>query len=136
MQSGILADLPAQARYLTFSLKPDADPRPGLRALAALADGHDTVVGVGATLVAELSARVPGLRPFPPLVGAGVELPSTPAALWCWLRGDDQGELFHRGAAIARTASMHSSLERWPFPPMMRSLRNSGRCDESCIARS
>ena len=102
MQSGILADLPAQARYLTFSLKPGADPRPGLRALAALADGHDMVVGVGATLVAELSARVPGLRPFPPLVGAGVELASTPAALWCWLRGDDQGELFHRGAAIAR----------------------------------
>jgi putative iron-dependent peroxidase len=101
MQHGILEPVPAHARYLSFALKPGADPRPGLRALAAAVDGRATVAGVGATLAAELSVRVPGLRPFPPLVGAGTELPSTPAALWCWLRGDDPGELFHRAAAIA-----------------------------------
>ena len=100
MQHGILEPVPAHARYLSFSLKPGADPRPGLRALSAAADGRATVAGLGATLVAELSVRVPGLRPFPPLVGAGTELPSTPAALWCWLRGDDPGELFHRADGI------------------------------------
>jgi putative iron-dependent peroxidase len=29
-------------------------------------------------------------------------VPSTPAALWCWLRGDDRGELLHRARAIER----------------------------------
>lgn len=102
MQTGILEPVPAHARYLSFSLRPGADPRAALRGLAAAADGRATVVGLGATLVAELSARVPGLRPFPPLVGAGVELPATPAALWCWLRGEEPGELYLRGAELAR----------------------------------
>lgn len=87
MQSGILEGLPEHARYLTFSLKPGHGPRSGLRALAAHPDGRATVAGLGATLVAELSAVVPGLRPFVPPVGHGVELPATPAALWCWLDG-------------------------------------------------
>jgi putative iron-dependent peroxidase len=102
MQTGILEPVPSHARYLGFSLRPGADPRPGLRALATAADGCATVVGLGATLVAELSARVPGLRPFPPLVGAGVELPATPAAVWCWLRGEAPGELYLRGAELTR----------------------------------
>ena len=101
MQTGILDSIPPQARYLSFSLKPGADPRPGLRALAAAIDGRSVVAGVGATLVAELSARVPGLRPFPSFVGAGTELPATPAAVWCWLRGEDPGALFHRGDELA-----------------------------------
>lgn len=102
MQTGILDPVPPHARYLSFSLRAGADPRSALRALAGAADGKATVVGLGATLVAELSARVPGLRPFPPLVGAGVELPATPAALWCWLRGEEPGELYLRGADLAR----------------------------------
>ena len=101
MQTGILEPSPAHARYLSFSLKPGADPRAGLSALAAAVDGRTLVAGLGATLVAELSARVPGLRPFPSFVGAGTELPATPAALWCWLRGDDPGALFHRAADVA-----------------------------------
>ena len=101
MQPGILDALPAHARYLTFSLKPGHDPRPGLRALAAHTDGRATVTGLGASLVAELSATVPGLRAFVPPQGPGVELPVTPAAVWCWLRGTDRGELFHRGERLA-----------------------------------
>ena len=74
MQSGILDDLPANARYLTFSLKPGHDPRPGLRALAAHTDGRATVTGLGASLVAELSATVPGLRAFVPPSSPGPAL--------------------------------------------------------------
>jgi len=40
------------------------------------------------------------LRDLEALTGPGIEVPSTPAALWCWLRGDDRGELVHRGRAI------------------------------------
>jgi putative iron-dependent peroxidase len=32
--------------------------------------------------------------------GSGIEIPSTPAALWCWLRGNDRGEIFHRSRQI------------------------------------
>ncbi|HYM34070.1 MAG TPA: Dyp-type peroxidase, partial [Steroidobacteraceae bacterium] len=28
--------------------------------------------------------------------GAGIEIPSTPGSVWCWLRGDDRGELVLR----------------------------------------
>jgi putative iron-dependent peroxidase len=48
-----------------------------------------------------MGRKIPGLRDFPVHSGAGVEVPSTPAALWCWLRGEDRGELVHRSRAIA-----------------------------------
>ena len=37
---------------------------------------------------------------MPAQSAGGVEIPSTPAALWCWLKGNDRGELFHRSLAI------------------------------------
>jgi putative iron-dependent peroxidase len=124
MQTGILEPIPPHARYLSFSLKPGADPRPGLSALAAAADGHAVVAGLGATLVAELSARVPGLRPFPSFVGAGTELPATPAALWCWLRGDDPGALFHRGAELAGLLG-----PAWRLAEALEAFRHEGGRD-------
>ena len=102
MQAGILDALPAHARYLSFSFKPGHDPRPGLRALAAHSDGRATVTGLGASLVAALSATVPGLRAFVPPIGPGIALPATPTAVWCWLRGSDRGELFQRGERLAQ----------------------------------
>jgi putative iron-dependent peroxidase len=124
MQTGILEPIPAHARYLSFSLKPGADPRPGLAALAAAVDGRAVVAGLGATLVAELSARVPGLRPFPSFVGAGTELPATPAALWCWLRGDDPGALFHRGAELAGRLG-----PAWRLAEALEAFRHEGGRD-------
>lgn len=96
-QTGILLPLPPLARYLSFSLEPAASPGDCLRALCALADGEGTVVGFGRALVSALGAEIRGLRAFPTLAGAGLEPPATPAALWLWLRGDDRGELLHRG---------------------------------------
>ena len=39
---------------------------------------------------------------MPALLGKGTRLdvPSTPSALWCWLRGDERGALVHRARAI------------------------------------
>jgi putative iron-dependent peroxidase len=46
------------------------------------------------------------------MVGTGFEIPSTPAALWCWLRGDDRGELMHRGRSIERAIASGFRLDR------------------------
>jgi len=94
-QTAILAPLPALGRYLSFSARPQGELRAALRALAELADGERLVVGLGESLVRALGRNVPGLHSFASAVGPGLELPATPAALWCWLRGDDRGDLVH-----------------------------------------
>lgn len=86
------------ARYVTFNAVPDADRAAlgaALQRLAQAVDGRSIVVGIGPSLVAALGASVPGLRELPPLSGSGVDVPSTPLQLWCWLRGDDLGFLLH-----------------------------------------
>src|SRR5438309_2206516 len=101
-QAGILAPIPLHARYLSFSLNQGADPSAALRALSDLADGNKTVVGLGQFLVLALGRDIEGLGTFPSHAGAGVDVPSAPAALWCWLRGEDRGELLLRAKSIAR----------------------------------
>ena len=95
-QPGILAPLPPVARYLVFTHKPDTDPRPCLQALARQTDGDSLVVGLGQSLLQHCNAPVNGLRELPALSGASVEIPSTPASLFLWLRGDDRGDLVNR----------------------------------------
>jgi len=92
-QPGILDDVPAQARYLTFSINPEGDLRQALKKLAALTDGTRVVVGIGTQIVDALGVTVPGLTKFPRIKEAQVDIPTTNVALWCWLRGDDRGEL-------------------------------------------
>ena len=103
-QPGLLAEVPSHARYLTFRRRPAAaDPRPALERLAALPVDEARVVGLGASLVGELGGEIEGLRAFPAMVGKGLSVPSTPAALWCWLRGEDRGELVHSSRLARRT---------------------------------
>lgn len=99
-QPGVLAAVPPQARYLTFTLRTGSAPRAALKKLAALADGETCVVGIGQSLLRALDSTIPGMRRFPTSATGRVQVPSTPAALWCWLRGADRGELFHRSRAI------------------------------------
>ena len=93
VQSGILAPVPPCCRYMTFSLKPGADPAPALKALKDHGSDEGMVVGIGKSVVSALGKEVDGLRSFPSLVGPGVDIPATPAGLWVWLRGDDLGKL-------------------------------------------
>lgn len=102
VQKGILAPVPKQARYLSFTITPEKDPTGSLRNLSKLADGDKTVVGVGQSLVRALGREIRGLDVFPSYSRAGIDVPSTPAALWCWIRGDDRGELVHRSRAIVQ----------------------------------
>ncbi len=92
-QPGILDPLPRLARYLIFTLSPQADPTNALKRLASSVDGREVVVGLGLSTIQKLGAHIEGLRPFPVIVHAGLDIPSTPAALWIWLRNDDRGEL-------------------------------------------
>ncbi|SDP67638.1 putative iron-dependent peroxidase [Rhodoferax sp. OV413] len=114
-QAGILESVPAHGRYLFFSVTAQATPAVlgfSLQRLAALADGQAVVVGLGATLVQTLEARVPGLRSMPDFSGHGVHVPSTPLALWCWLRGTAQGELVLQARAIEKALAPAFHLDR------------------------
>jgi putative iron-dependent peroxidase len=99
-QPGILADAPLHSRYLEFTRVRDADPRAALTALAAGPVDESLVTGLGAGLVMGLGGAVEGLRHFPCLTGPGVEIPSTQADLWVWLRHTDRGVITHKGRAI------------------------------------
>lgn len=99
-QPGILQDVPLHSRYLTFSIEGDFDFESCLQELADMADGERLLVGIGLPLTEALGVEVPGLTAFPVIDGALVEVPSTQAALWCWLRGADRGELVHASRLI------------------------------------
>ncbi|MFW0753762.1 Dyp-type peroxidase [Pseudomonas sp. H11T01] len=100
-QPGILATpVPPQARHLFFTLE-SAEALPAvIDKLVQLVDGKAAVVGFGESLVQALGGQIEGLRAFPALTGVGVDNPSTQHALWCWLHGEDRGELLHRSRAV------------------------------------
>ncbi len=100
VQPGILAPPPKVARYVEFEIHEVAGLPRTLKALRSLVDGNQLVVGMGAPLVRSLGKDIPGLRVFPTQFGKGVVVPSTSAALWCWLRGEDRGDLFHIGRGL------------------------------------
>lgn len=103
-QPGILAEENKLARYLFFSFDPsvtrEADIQSALKSLALKSDGETTVVGIGQSLVNYLGKQIQGLRTLEAQIGKGIDIPSTPAALWCWIRGSDRGEIFHHSRQI------------------------------------
>lgn len=99
-QPGILAPLPDFAHHVFFEINDSDLAADYLARLAQEVDGDSMVVGVGASLAAAIGSKIPGLVSFPALYGPGVDIPSTSAALWCWLRGNEPGELFHRSRSI------------------------------------
>ena len=101
-QPGILEPVPRLARYLTFSQRPQNDARAALAALAETVNGQEIVLGIGQSLALHLGCNIDGLRVFSSHAGAGFEVPSTPAALWCWIRGDDRGDILHTSLQVQR----------------------------------
>ena len=99
-QPGILKEVPARARYLNYALKDPQRAAAILQDLLELIDGDTTVLGIGRSLATALGGELPELGTFPSSAVAGVAIPSTPAALWLWLRGEDRGELVHRSRRI------------------------------------
>lgn len=111
-QPGILAPVPKASRYLEFVLRPDADPRKGLKALAARKVDDTVIVGIGPAVVAKLKGRVPALHPFPSISGPGCNVAATQADLWIWLRGADRGVLLHAGDALTDLVAPAFALDR------------------------
>src|SRR5215470_10216204 len=110
-QPGILLPVPGVARYLAFSLCSAAGVRDALRALADVADGERSVVGIGRSTVGSLGKTIAGLRTFPHHAGPAADTPSTPFALWIWQRGEDRGELVGHARALASAAAPAFRLE-------------------------
>lgn len=119
IQRGILADVPQAGRHLLFAMTPGYNVKPALQALSSLADGQSMVVGLGQSLVLAMGSDLSELRVFPPVAGQGFEVPSTPAALWCWLRADDRGELLHSARrvehALAPAFRLTASLDVFKY---------------------
>ena len=86
--------------------------RGGLARLSGLADGETVVTAVGQAIVRALDASVPGLREMPDLSGPGVEVPATPTALCCWLRGGDRGDLVNLTHRLEKALAAAFHLDR------------------------
>jgi putative iron-dependent peroxidase len=111
-QAGILQPVPSQGRYLFFSLAQPQALRAELQRLAGVVDGERVVAMLGAGTAAALGVRVPGLREMPDLSGPDAEVPGTPTALCCWLRGDDRGDLVRLTHVLEHFATPAFHLDR------------------------
>ncbi len=103
-QTGILAPVPAHARFMYFDLK---QPEVAAAALMKLNERNWTedVIGLGADLLTHLGADIPELACFPQFEQAKVEIPITQRSLLVILRGQDAGDLIVRGGLIQASLS-------------------------------
>ncbi|MFZ6741772.1 Dyp-type peroxidase [Undibacterium sp. JH2W] len=95
-QEGILQTVPAHAVYLSLNIKAGIDAatlKKVVRALADKTDGQNLVIGFGASLLQVLGSEIAGMKEFHGIQGSRMRLPATPAALWCWLRQHERGDL-------------------------------------------
>lgn len=99
-QTGILEDNVSQGRFMIFGVQSADAVKECLQNLNEHYDSSNTLIGIGQSVVNCLGKKVEGLKTFPVLTGSALDIPSTPAALWCWCRGTDRGEIFHRSRGI------------------------------------
>ena len=118
-QPAILLDIPERSRYLTFVIKDVGAVKNTLTTLSQMADGVNVVMGVGANLVQSIQKQVPGLHTFPNFQHGAITIPSSAGDLWFWLRGEDRGELLHRGRALEVIAepafALHSVVDAFKY---------------------
>ena len=99
-QPCILQPLPEQAVYLTCKLSQADSLQQVIKILQTL-DTDNIVVAIGQSLLDRFNQSVPGLRAMPAFASSHIGA-ATATDLWCWIRGDDRGELLHRSRRIIR----------------------------------
>ncbi|RLB44723.1 MAG: peroxidase [Deltaproteobacteria bacterium] len=92
-QPGILAGVPAHARFVHYDLLPGVDPKKALAELRECDIDDELVIALGSSLVWASGGAIEGLGPHPAMVGPGISVPSTPHALLLWHRGEDRGDV-------------------------------------------
>jgi len=110
-QKGILEPSTSHARFLVFGVHSPEHVSDALRNLNTNINTDTTLIGLGSSVVNIMQSTVAGLRNFPSFSENGIDIPATPAALWCWCRGDDRGELFHQSRKIEDILSAAFELE-------------------------
>ena len=111
VQKGILSEETRLARYMTFNVADVSRIKECLTDLKSVVDGESTVVGFGASLLSALEINITDLHVMPVNSAAGIDIPSTPAAMWLWLRGNDRGELYHRSRMLEDILASSFELE-------------------------
>lgn len=111
-QQGVLNALPDHGRYLWFQLEKDQSEqaKAQLEVLLNKVDGENIVIGLGRAALDLLGKNSDGLDDFPSYDQHGIQVPSTPAAVWVWLRGDDRGKLLHASREIIALLSPSFTL--------------------------
>jgi putative iron-dependent peroxidase len=99
-QPCILQPLPEQAIYLTCNLNRSASLQQVIEILQSL-DTNNNVVAIGQSLLDRFKLSVPGMKTMPTFASKHIGA-ATATDLWCWMRGDDRGELLHRTRRIIR----------------------------------
>lgn len=110
-QKGILSQETKLARYMFFNVSDISSIKSCLSQLTGVIDGELTVVGLGPSLIAALNGNIPGLQNLSFQSAMGIDVPSTPCALWLWLRGEDRGELYHRSRMLENILAISFELE-------------------------
>jgi putative iron-dependent peroxidase len=118
-QPGILHEPRPFARYLTGRLRLGLDSGDVQAALSAFSIDEGMVVGLGPGLTRFLGLDRPLLRQFPALSGVGLEVPSTQADVWIWLRDEAPGPLVTRSRVLTR-----SLVDVFEFDPPVDGFKN------------
>ena len=110
-QPGILDPIPPLSRYLCFNLTPEASAGSLGLCLSSLELEPSTVIGLGTSLVDALNGQIDGLKTSPSYSSMGIDITSTPHALWIWLRGNDRGVLLHQSRQLIKQLTPDFKLE-------------------------
>ena len=99
-QKGIVEEVSSVARYLIYQIKDVSKVKTVMEDLAVCVDGESLVVGLGQKVLKALDLEVEGMRDFPTMKAGDVEVPGSEGDLWCWLRGEDRGDLIHQSRGL------------------------------------
>jgi putative iron-dependent peroxidase len=86
-------------------MPPGHDYSGALRRISELSENPALVFGLGHRLVSANGESIPGLKAFPEFSREGCEVPSTQADIWCWVRGQDRGQILHLARSVAAALS-------------------------------